>query len=528
MASPARSNASRRRRRIAVVGVVLALAAFAIGAPLYLSRIESDLERAVPEELAARGFDGISASFSGQDGTLWCAAPLSDPELAVNAAYDVRGVRAIELDRSCRVNRAPVVGTTTTLPEDSSSAAHEAPTTEADEPTPTLVPPDFGSLAEVLATDPQFSLLLVLVGEAGLDAELADPIADPVTLFAPTDAAFDSLTADALALLRSDPDLLAQLLRHHMVAGRLPTELLESGELATLAGDTLQVEADGTDVSVDGAPITASAVSANGVVHTIDEVLVPPSIDLAPPVPTAELTITLASGLLTLGGLVSGEEERSVLVAAAIGAAGADRVVDRLALDATGVDLALAESLARLVTVLPGNLVDGEIGYDGSALFVRGIVASPEAAEAVTALAEELEAAAELAPRPLASQDDAVALESELNALVAATPVRFEQGGTELLPDAAVVIDRAAALALRLDGIAIVVEGHTDGDGSPARNAQLSQARADAVRDALIVRGLDESAVTAEGLGSQRRIFVDGREDKEASRRVEFRVTVVD
>ena len=119
------------------------------------------------------------------------------------------------------------------------------------------------------------------------------------------------------------------------------------------------------------------------------------------------------------------------------------------------------------------------------------------------------------------------ALETALNEIVADTPIRFEQGGTDLTPESEDVLDRLAALGMSIDGVAIVVEGHTDGDGSPARNAQLSQARADAVRDALIVRGLDEATLSAEGLGSQERIFVDGREDKEASRRVEFRVTVI-
>src|SRR5688572_27365874 len=116
MATPVRTNASRYRRRVLVAGVVAALAAFVIGAPIYVSRVESDLERAVPERLAGDGFTGITASFSGQDGTLSCTAPLGDPELAVDAAYDVTGVRTISLDRSCRVNRAPVVGTTTTVP----------------------------------------------------------------------------------------------------------------------------------------------------------------------------------------------------------------------------------------------------------------------------------------------------------------------------------------------------------------------------------------------------------------------------
>lgn len=527
MASPVRSNASTRRRRIIVAGVVAALAAFLIGAPIYVSRVEADLERAVPQKLAGHGFTGVTASFSGQDGTLTCVAPLSHPEQAVDVAYDVKGVRRITLDRSCRVNRAPTVGTTTTVPGATTDDSTDVSLMAA-ETAPTLLPAAFTSIAEVLATDPQFSLLLVLLTEAGLDAELADPMADPVTLFAPTDAAFDSLPADVLAVVRADPAALAELLRHHMVAGPLLASGLESGPLETLAGDSVDVEVDGAEVTVGGARITVpDATAENGIVHTIDSVLVPSSVDLEPP--ATEVTATVADGVLTLEGLVARENERGALLGALTGASPPLEVVDELAVDAeAGMSASAAGQLARLLAAIPGNLLSGVAGFDGAGYFVRGVVMSAAAGEVLTAVADEIGADAELTPRPRATEADAAELEEALNAIVADTPIRFEQGGTQLTAESQEVLDRLAVLALSIDGVAIVVEGHTDSDGSPARNAQLSQARADAVRDALIVRGLDEATLSAEGLGSRERIFVDGVEDKEASRRVEFRVTVID
>jgi outer membrane protein OmpA-like peptidoglycan-associated protein len=69
------------------------------------------------------------------------------------------------------------------------------------------------------------------------------------------------------------------------------------------------------------------------------------------------------------------------------------------------------------------------------------------------------------------------------------------------------------------------VEGHTDSDGDVARITQLSIQRAEAVRLALVARGLPEATIIAEGFGSQQPVLVGGVEDKAASRRVEFRVT---
>src|SRR5215212_2531939 len=100
-----RSTLSRYRRRIIATGLIATRALYSIGAPIFNNRIEDDLERRVPEELADAGFDGVIAEFSGQDGTLHCRAALSDPEAAGELAYDVWGVRAITVDRSCRVNR---------------------------------------------------------------------------------------------------------------------------------------------------------------------------------------------------------------------------------------------------------------------------------------------------------------------------------------------------------------------------------------------------------------------------------------
>src|SRR5262245_12907341 len=114
------------RRRILVVGLIAAGAVYSFGAPLYVNRIEDDLERRVPEELEQAGFAGVTAEFDGQDGTLRCAQPLDDPERATEEAYGVWGVHAITVDRSCRVNRAPETGAADTSSAGESSVDGDA------------------------------------------------------------------------------------------------------------------------------------------------------------------------------------------------------------------------------------------------------------------------------------------------------------------------------------------------------------------------------------------------------------------
>ncbi len=67
-----------------------------------------------------------------------------------------------------------------------------------------------------------------------------------------------------------------------------------------------------------------------------------------------------------------------------------------------------------------------------------------------------------------------------------------------------------------------LIAGHTDTDGEAEANRRLSQRRAEAVRQFLIDAGIDGSRLEAQGFGEDEPILVDGVEDKNLSRRIEF------
>lgn len=539
MTSPVRRDARRFRRRILTIGGVVFGVSFVVGAPIYLDRVESDLERRVPRELAAAGHAGITAAFDGQDGTLTCEAPLADPEDARQAAYDVWGVRAIELDRSCRVKGSdgmatadePAVTTaptTATADTEASTATTVAPdpSTETTRSTPSTTQPlDFETVASAVSGSPQLTLLTVLLQEAGLTASLSDPAGEPVTLFAPTDEAFESLPADVLASMRADPEQLALVLRHHLVDGAVPSTQLASGPIEALEGGPLEVtvSADGGDpgIVVAGAPISVpDLMTGNGVVHVVDGVLVPEALAAGQPQPEASVNAALDGNVIVLSGVVASEAVRAILVEAA----GAS-VTDSLTVDPdVGLDTTTAQALATLIAAMPDNLVDGDAGFDGDGVYLAGTYRTDAGRDAVAAVAASVEALVQLEPAPEATTQDAVDLEAQLNEFVAGNPILFPPGSATPSAGAVPILDQLAALALQFDGVAIVVEGHTDSDGDPERNLELSRMRAFAVQQALIERGLPEDAVTFEGFGSQQPILVDGVEDKQASRRVEFRV----
>ncbi len=123
-----------------------------------------------------------------------------------------------------------------------------------------------------------FNTLVAAVQAAGLVDTLKSD--GPFTVFAPTDAAFAALprgTVESL-LKPENKDKLVAILTYHVVPGKVL-----SGDLAgkkinagTVQGDTVQIDARKGGVRVDDAAvIKADIMTSNGVIHVIDQVIMP-------------------------------------------------------------------------------------------------------------------------------------------------------------------------------------------------------------------------------------------------------------
>lgn len=131
------------------------------------------------------------------------------------------------------------------------------------------------SVADTIARDPQLSTLNGLVQKAGM-AEMLKA-GGPYTVFAPTNDAFKAVPAKAMDELAADPARLKAVLAYHVVPAKLVAGQVKNQDVKTAEGATLSLSRAGSFVTVEDAMVeTADLDATNGVVHTIDRVLMPP------------------------------------------------------------------------------------------------------------------------------------------------------------------------------------------------------------------------------------------------------------
>ncbi len=111
-----------------------------------------------------------------------------------------------------------------------------------------------------------FKTLVTAVQAAGLEDTLRGD--GPYTVFAPTDEAFAKLPEGTLEALLADKEKLKKVLTYHVVSGKvMASDLMEKQSVQTVEGSSIAA----SDIRVAKADI----VARNGVIHVVDEVLIP-------------------------------------------------------------------------------------------------------------------------------------------------------------------------------------------------------------------------------------------------------------
>jgi len=154
----------------------------------------------------------------------------------------------------------------------------QAEEAQAEEEAPEEAP---GNIVEVAVGAGTFTTLAAALGAADLVTTLEGE--GPFTVFAPTDDAFAALPEgllDAL-LLPENVGALQSILTYHVVSGEVFAADVATGDVPTVEGSTFMVDTSEGVVINGTANVTATdIVASNGVIHVIDAVIVPTSVDL--------------------------------------------------------------------------------------------------------------------------------------------------------------------------------------------------------------------------------------------------------
>lgn len=184
----------------------------------------------------------------------------------------------------------------------------------------------------------------------------------------------------------------------------------------------------------------------------------------------------------------------------------------------------LSEVIAEDSPESPPGARYPHIVYRDGTLFVRGI-ASTEASVNTTvaelaSLFGEGNVVAEILVDPEFAEDHSLATSVYFD-----ENVLFDSGSSEIAPEFSAVFGASAAFLQISPETRIVITGHTDSNGDEDSNLELSQARVDAAREAMIAQGGDAARIEAIGEGEAVPIADNSTaEGRQRNRRVELTI----
>ena len=192
--------------------------------------------------------------------------------IAVGAIAGLVALSACGSDSNDASSSTEAMAETTDAMAETTDAMAETTEAMAEEP---------GTIVDVAVAAGSFNTLVAAVAAA----ELVDALSaeGPLTVFAPTDDAFGALPAGLVdcLLLPENKEALSIILTYHVVDGAVMSTDLTDGPVPTLQGEEVTVDlTDGVTLNDSVKVVTADIEASNGVIHVIDGVLVPPSIDV--------------------------------------------------------------------------------------------------------------------------------------------------------------------------------------------------------------------------------------------------------
>ena len=181
-------------------------------------------------------------------------------------------------------------------------------------------------------------------------------------------------------------------------------------------------------------------------------------------------------------------------------------------------------SAAALAQQQSAEAAAAQAARDRAAALEQQRAAQAEAEKARQAAAQAESEKAQLRAQLLAQLNSILQTRDSARGLIVnMSDVLFDTGSYTLKPGAREKLAKISGIVLAHPGLTLQIEGHTDSVGGDDFNQQLSERRADSVRDFLAQQGVPASSITARGFGKSQPVASnDTPEGRQRNRRVEL------
>jgi outer membrane protein OmpA-like peptidoglycan-associated protein len=188
-----------------------------------------------------------------------------------------------------------------------------------------------------------------------------------------------------------------------------------------------------------------------------------------------------------------------------------------------------SKSAALLAT---NNISSSALAVDGRDVTLTGYEGTPEVSDRAVKLVQATWGVRSVhtnilrrpAPPPaLVTKEQAHAAAASISGILKLRSVEFYTGSDRLTPNGQRTLNQVAGVLGKYPSMAVEIAGHTDSQGVPAENMDLSRKRAGAVKNYLIEKGIAGGNLTDVGFGQTQPIASNATAaGRQANRRVEF------
>ncbi len=233
-------------------------------------------------------------------------------------------------------------------------------------------------------------------------------------------------------------------------------------------------------------------------------------------------SLSVVAAPVVIEGVVPDQASKQALLNQLATLYPAQDIVDKIQVGAVTAPQGWHNSVAALMTPDLKQIRQGQLSVNGTAVQLRGKMTDPAQIQAMTALYQSLVQP----PYRLNTQLSAHRAEQQLlDNTLKNRIVEFESGSAVLTATGSQILDEMVLALNKLQNKNIKIIGHTDNSGQAQKNIQLSQSRAEAVKNYLIAKGIAASRLSLAGMGANQPVADNSTaEGRKKNRRIEFEV----